>query len=163
MNALGFCAPQPATTGRGNARAAGGAQTWQQWVDRWYATSTLTPRARVDVRSRLLEVGRWSAAEHPEAADPTAWTLQTCATWVAALDRMNVGDYVHRTTGLEKRLGTPLTASTKDCHLAAIRRSFADWVPGHSLRACANLQRGFRALRSPRREHSEIKAFGELL
>ncbi|MDT2010270.1 tyrosine-type recombinase/integrase [Rhodococcus opacus] len=134
VNALGFCDQPSATTGRGTARAAGGAQIWQQWVDRWYATSTLTPRARGNVRSRLLKVGRWSAAEHPGAADPTAWTRQTCATWVAALDRMNVGDYVHRTTGIEKRLGTPLTASTKDGHLSAIRRFFADcqeweWLP----------------------------------
>ena len=134
VGALGFCDPPPATTGRGTARAAGGAQIWQQWVDRWYATSTLTPRARGNVRSRLLKVGRWIAAEHPDAADPMAWTRQTCATWVAALDRMNVGDYVHRTTGLEKRIGNPLQASTKDGHLAAIRRFFTDcqeweWLP----------------------------------
>ncbi|WP_216854631.1 hypothetical protein [Rhodococcus opacus] len=63
VGALGFCDPPPTTTGRGTARAAGGAQIWQQWVDRWYATSTLTPRARGNVRSRLLKVGRWSAAQ----------------------------------------------------------------------------------------------------
>ena len=134
VNALGFCDPPPATTGRGTARAAGGAQIWQRWVVRWYATSTLTPRARGNVRSRLLKVGRWIAAEHPDAADPMAWTRQTCATWVAALDRMNVGDYVHRTTGLDKRIGKPLQASTKDGHLSAIRRFFTDcqeweWLP----------------------------------
>nr|WP_271209210.1 hypothetical protein [Rhodococcus wratislaviensis]GLK33698.1 hypothetical protein GCM10017611_05400 [Rhodococcus wratislaviensis] len=33
VNALGFCAPPPATTGRGTARAGGGAQIWQQWVE----------------------------------------------------------------------------------------------------------------------------------
>ncbi|MBQ9056497.1 hypothetical protein [Rhodococcus sp. (in: high G+C Gram-positive bacteria)] len=134
VNALGFCDPPPATTGRGTARAIGGAQVWQQWVERWYATSTLTPRARGNVRLRLLKVGRWIAAEHPDAADPAAWTRQTCAAWVAAVDRMNVGDYVHRTTGLEGRVGKPLQASTKDGHLSAIRRFFADcqeweWLP----------------------------------
>ncbi len=35
VTALGFCDPPPATTGRGTARAAGGPQVWQQWVDRW--------------------------------------------------------------------------------------------------------------------------------
>lgn len=134
VGALGFCDPPPATTGRGTARAACDAQIWQQWVDRWYATSTLTPRARGNARSRLLKIGRWSAAEHPDAADPAAWTRQTCATWVAALDRMNVGDYVHRTTGIEERIGKPLQASTKEGHLAAIRRFFTDcqeweWLP----------------------------------
>lgn len=102
VNALGFCDPPPARTGRGTARAIGGAQVWQQWVERCYATSILTPRARRNVRSSLLKVGRRIAAEHPDAADPAAWTRQTCAAWVAAVDRMNVGDYVHRTTGLEE-------------------------------------------------------------
>ncbi|WP_220463497.1 hypothetical protein [Rhodococcus sp. UFZ-B548] len=39
---------------------------------------------------------------------------------------MNVGDYVHRTTGLEERVGKPLQASTKDVHLSSIRRFFTD-------------------------------------
>ena len=46
VNALGFCDPPPASTGRGTARATGGAQVWQQWPGRWNATSTLTPKAR---------------------------------------------------------------------------------------------------------------------
>lgn len=33
VNALGFCDPPHATTGRGTARATPGAQVWQQWVD----------------------------------------------------------------------------------------------------------------------------------
>ncbi|MGH8917318.1 MAG: hypothetical protein ACRD0H_03110, partial [Actinomycetes bacterium] len=86
--ALGFCDPPHPRTGGHSARASGGAPTWQQWVDRWHATSTLTPRTRGHVRSSLLKVGRWLAAEHPEAADPATWTRQTCAAWVATLDRM---------------------------------------------------------------------------
>ncbi|MCK8669784.1 tyrosine-type recombinase/integrase [Rhodococcus sp. NPDC003382] len=134
VNALGFCDPPPRSHDRRSARAVGGPQVWQQWVDRWYATSTLTPRARGNVRSRLVKVGRWIAAEHPDAADPAAWTRQTCAAWVAAVDRMNVGDYVHRTTGLDERVGKPLQASTKDGHLSSIRRFFSDcqeweWLP----------------------------------
>jgi hypothetical protein len=126
VTALGFCDLPPATTGRGTARAACGGQIWHEWVERCYATPTLTPRARGDVRSRMLKIGRWLAAEHPDAADPAAWTRQTCAARVAAMDRMNVGDSVHRTTGIEDRLGKPLQASTKDGHLAAIRRFFTD-------------------------------------
>ncbi len=48
------------------------------------------------------------------------------AAWIAALDRMNVGDYVQRTAGINDRIGKPLTTSTKEGHLAAIRRFFAD-------------------------------------
>lgn len=108
--ALGFCDPPRHLTGGHSAKATGGAPVWEQWVDRWHATSTLTPRTRRNVRSRLLKVGRWLAAEQPEAADPATWTRQTCAAWVAALDRMVVGDYVQRTAGLKDRVGKPLQA-----------------------------------------------------
>ncbi|MEV5493453.1 hypothetical protein AB0L47_36715 [Streptomyces bobili] len=93
---LGFCDPPQPITGRHSARATGGAKTWEQWVDRWYATSTLTPGVRGAMRSALLRVGRWIAAEQPDTADPRYWTRQTCATWIAAVDRMRVGDYVQR-------------------------------------------------------------------
>jgi integrase len=134
VSALGLCDLPRHGTGRHSARATGGAQVWEQWVDRRHATSTLTPRARGGVWSTLLKVGRWLAAEHPDAADPAAWTRQTCAAWVAALDRMNVGDYVQRTAGLKDRIGKPLEASSKEGQLSAIRRFFADcqeweWLP----------------------------------
>jgi hypothetical protein len=97
---LGFCDPPQRMTGRHSARAGGGPRQWAAWVERWYTTSPLTPRVRGSIRSTLLKVGRWLEAEHPEVADPASWTRQTCAAWIAALDRMNVGDYVQRTAGL---------------------------------------------------------------
>ena len=131
---LGFCDPPRSATGRHSARAAGGAQEWAAWADRWHATSTLTPRVRGHVRSTLLKVGRWLEAEHPEAADPARWTRQTCAAWTAALDRMQVGDYVQRTVGLKDRAGKPLEAATKATQLSAVRTFFRDcqeweWIP----------------------------------
>jgi hypothetical protein len=62
---LGFCDPPHHRTGTHNLRASGGAPVWEQWADRWHATSTLTPRTRNDVRAALLKVGRWLAAEPP--------------------------------------------------------------------------------------------------
>ena len=131
---LGFCDPPRHLIGGHSAKATGGAPEWEQWVDRWHATSTLTARTRRNVRSRLLKVGRWLAAEQPEAADPAAWTRQTCAAWVAALDRMVVGDYVQRTAGLKDRVGKPLEAGSKEGLLSAVRGFFADcqeweWLP----------------------------------
>jgi integrase len=130
--ALGFCDPPASRTGGYNRMADGGPELWQQWVDRWYATSTLTPRARGGIRSNLLKAGRWAQAEHPQAGDPAAWSRQTCAAWVAAVDRMGVGDYVQRTIGLE--LGKPLQAATKAQMISAMRRFFLDaqdweWLP----------------------------------
>ena len=131
---LGHCEPPQRMTGRHSARASGGAQEWARWVDRWYDTSTLTPRVRGSVRSTLFKVGRWLEAEHPEVADPASWTRQTCASWIAALDRMNVGDYVQRTVGLKDRVGKPLEAPTKATQLSAVRAFFRDcqewdWIP----------------------------------
>lgn len=152
---LGFCDPPQAITGRQSARATGGAKTWEQWVDRWHATSTLTPGVRGAMRSALLRVGRWIAAEQPDTADPTLWTRQTCATWIAAVDRMRVGDYVQRTAGLGDRLGKPLEAATKAAQITALRTFFRDcqeweWLPRgfDPLRALA-IPRSITALLGP--------------
>jgi hypothetical protein len=133
--ALGFCQPPVLTNGGSRTPRAGGAPAvWTDWVDRWHATSTLTPRTRGGVRSNLLKIGRWAAVEQPDAADPASWTRQTCATWIAALDRMNVGDYTQRTIGLKNRIGKPLQAPTKAGRIAAARTFFRDcqeweWLP----------------------------------
>jgi integrase len=131
---LGYCEPPLRMTGRHSARASGGPQVWAQWVERWFDTSTLTPRVRGSIRAILFKVGRWLAAEHPEVAEPTEWTRQTCAAWVAALDRMRVGDYVQRTAGLKDRLGKPLEPAAKATQLSAVRTFFRDcqewdWLP----------------------------------
>jgi hypothetical protein len=131
---LGFCDPPAPRSGPRPARACGGPAEWAQWVDRWHATSTLTPGARGSNRANLLKTGRWLEAEHPEAADPARWTRQTCAAWVAALERMRVGDYAQRTAGLGDRIGKPLQASAKAAQLYAVRTFFRDcqeweWLP----------------------------------
>jgi integrase len=133
--ALGFCHPPVlANCGSRTPRAGGAPAIWTEWVDRWHATSTLTPKTRGNVRANLLKIGRWAAAEQPDAADPANWTRQTCAAWIGALDRMNVGDYTQRTVGLKDRIGEPLQAPTKAGRIAAARTFFRDcqeweWLP----------------------------------
>ena len=123
---LGFCDPPQRLTGRHSARASGGSPAWAEWAERWHGTSTLSPRARGNVRTTLLKAGRWLQAEQPQAADPASWTRQTCAAWVAAVDRMKVGDYLQRTAGRKDQIGKPLEAATKAAHLAAVRVFFRD-------------------------------------
>ena len=123
---LGFCDPPQRLTGRHSARASGGPPAWEAQVERWHGTSALSPRVRDSVRATLLKAGRWLEAEQPQAADPASWTRQTCAAWVAAVDRMKVGDYLQRTAGLKDQLGNPLEAATKAGHLAALRTFFRD-------------------------------------
>jgi integrase len=131
---LGYCDP-PVRTGRSHMPVIeGAAAEWAGWVERWHATSTLTPKVRGIVRTIVAKAGRWLAAEHPEITEPGQWTRQTCAAWVAAIDRMRVGDYVQRTDSLAGRAGMPISPRTKAHLLMASRTFFRDcqeweWIP----------------------------------
>jgi len=107
---------------------------WARWVERWHATSTLTPRVRSIVRCIMAKAGRWLAAEHPDITEPGQWDRTICAAWVAAVDRMRVGDYIWRTNALGSRVGTPIAPRTKVHHLTTSRMFFRDcqeweWIP----------------------------------
>ena len=131
---LGYCQP-PVRPGRNQMPVIEGADpAWAQWVERWHATSALTPRVRAIIRTIMAKAGRWLAAEHPEITGPGQWTRQTCAQWVAAVDRMTVGDYVQRTDALGGRTGKPVSPRTKAHQLMATRVFFRDcqeweWIP----------------------------------
>ena len=123
---LGYCDP-PARPGRNNAPGIDGTSPqWAAWVERWHATSPLSPRVRSTVRTIMAKAGRWLAAEHPEITDPGQWTRQTCAAWVAAVDRMAVGDYVQRHDHIQARAGEPVLPRSKAHILGATRTFFRD-------------------------------------
>jgi integrase len=135
LAALGHAAPPPApeyTTGP--AAIEGAPREWVEWVERWHATSALTPKARGIYRTTLAKIGRWLAAEHPDIPSPAQWTRQTCAAWVAAVDRMSTGDYAQWHAGLGDRAGKPLSPKTKSSYLRTARTFFRDcqeweWIP----------------------------------
>ena len=102
--ALGHAEPPAAPKcGDGPAVITGTAGAWAGWVERWHATSTLAPVTRGIYRVVLAKMGRWLAGEHPEITEPAHWTRQTCASWVAAVDRMAVGDYSQSLAGKRGR------------------------------------------------------------
>ena len=124
--ALGFCEP-PSFSVHGTMPAIEGAPAaWTEWIERWHDASTLTPKVRGIVRGVMAKAGRWLADQHPEITTPDQWTRQTCAAWVAAVDRMNVGDYIQRRVGLSKRSGQPVSPRTKAGMLTATRAFFRD-------------------------------------
>ncbi|MES4892223.1 hypothetical protein [Streptomyces sp. NPDC096012] len=119
-------------------------EPWAAMVERWHETSTLGPKVRGGFRSIVAKTGRWLAAEHPEIVEPAQWTRETCAcaVWVAALDRMTVGEHVQRRAGLDKRGGKPLSLRTKAGYLTATRTFFRDcqeweWFPRRPVSRCA--------------------------
>jgi hypothetical protein len=109
ISALGHAGPPPAPVHAVMPEIEGVPRAWTDLIERWFATSTLTSKVRGIFRSVMAKAGRWLAAEHPDVSEPTQWTRQTCASWVAAVDRMRVGDYVQRKAGLSKRGGKPLS------------------------------------------------------
>jgi hypothetical protein len=84
----------------------GASGVWADWVERWYAASTLTPKIRTNYRSVLAKIGRWLSAEHPEVAEPAQWTRQTCAAWVATVDRMRSATSPSGRTACAPRTGS---------------------------------------------------------
>jgi len=134
ISALGHAGPPPAPLHGVMPEIEGVPLAWADLIERWFATSTLTPKVRGIFRSVMAKAGRWLAAEHPDIGEPAQWTRQTCAAWVAAVDRMQVGDYVQRQAGLSKRGGQPLSPRTKAGYLTATRTFFRDvqewgWIP----------------------------------
>jgi hypothetical protein len=155
--ALGHAGPPPPGRESGPAAMEGLPAPWAELVERWYATSPLTPKIRRGYRSVLAKIGRWLAAEHPGITEPAQWTRQTCASWVAAVDRMAVGEFSQWTHGMrsQDRLGKPITPETKSGYLKVPRAFFRDlheweWIPrrfdpAHALRT----PRSVRALMGP--------------
>lgn len=126
--------PVPAPPASPPTVVTGGAPQWSAWVERWEATSTLAPNTRRHMRGDLLKAGRWLSVTHPTVRAPAQWTRELCATYVAAIDRMRVGDFVARTDVWRRRAGDPLSARSKDGYLSAARQFFRDcqeweWIP----------------------------------
>ncbi|QHD05016.1 tyrosine-type recombinase/integrase [Pseudomonas sp. R76] len=101
---------------------------WVKWCRRWRDTSTLRPRTRESNYSFILRTGLWLAREQPGVSSPVDWSLSTCAAFIAAVDRMTVGEWAlasGRGTKL-KRLGLPIAPNSKGGFLQAVRRFFID-------------------------------------
>jgi integrase len=154
--ALGHAEPPPKPKyTNGLAVIEGVAPQWVEWIERWYSTSTLTPTARGIYRSVLAKMGLWLEAEHPAVTGPADWTRAICAAWVAAVDRMAVGEFTQWRKGLKARVGEPLSPKSKTGYLRVARTFFRDcqeweWIPrrfdpSHAL----STPRSIRALLGP--------------
>lgn len=107
---------------------------WARWAKRWYETSTFTGHARKDLYLRVLMAGRWLAAHHPEVTEPGQWTRGLAAEFVAAVDRLRVGELASTVTFSPEKAGKPLAPATKKGYINAVRVFFRDgmewgWFP----------------------------------
>jgi integrase len=153
--ALGFVDPPVRVTGAHAPQVEGVDPIWLNWVERWTATSPLTPKVRQTFRTILCKVGRWLREQHPTVREPAQWTRDLCAAYIAQVERMRIGEYVQRQAPLSRRLGRPLSARTKAGYIVAVRTFFHDcqewaWIPRRfdPTRALAT-PRSIRALTGP--------------
>lgn len=134
---------------------AGVSAQWVSWCRRWYETSTLTPTTRRGTFYQLLRVGRWLAERHPDVLGPEQWTRDIAIEYVAAVDRMTVGEWAGAETMYAGKFGLPLSARARSLHLYAIRTFFVDgqewgWFPRRfDARRYLATPRSLRALIAP--------------
>lgn len=109
---------------------------WHGWVERWESTSTLTRSTRRGIRISLLKVGRWLQAQHPTMTKPDQWDRQLGIAYVAAVDRMRVGDYIGPRYRERAKVpqAQPISPRTKSAYISAMRVFFRDlqewgWMP----------------------------------
>jgi integrase len=128
---------------------------WREWCIRWMNTSTLALVTRKSNYYPLLQVGRWLAKLHPDVTSPDQWTRELAAEYVAAVDRMTIGQWAVTDKLPTEKMGKPITAQTKNRHLAALRIFFYDcqewgWIPRHfNPRRCLSTPRSIRVLLAP--------------
>ncbi|MEN4891350.1 tyrosine-type recombinase/integrase [Erwinia billingiae] len=105
-------------------------QEWTMWCRRWRETSVLRPRSRETQYSYILRCGLWLAREHPEVKNPTDWSVEICASFIAAVGRLKVDELSLGTPcgrRRSKRSGEPLKPHSRSHFIYAMRRFMIDF------------------------------------
>ncbi|MFN8475527.1 MAG: site-specific integrase [Anaerolineae bacterium] len=134
----------------------GVADEWVGWCQRWRETTTLAPRSREGAYSNLLRVGRWVTRTHAEAVSPADWTRELAAEYVAAVDRLHIGEWATPTMLNRTRLGQPVSPKGKFHYLSDMSSFFRDlqewgWIARRfDPRRCFAAPRSIRDLMGPK-------------
>ncbi|KOA68120.1 tyrosine-type recombinase/integrase [Pantoea sp. CFSAN033090] len=103
---------------------------WVHWCRRWRETSVLRPRTRESQYSFILRCGLWLTKEHPQVREPADWTMETCASFIAAVGRMNVDELqlgTERGTRKSVRSGEPMMPHSRAHFIYSLRRFMIDY------------------------------------
>ncbi|WLO87277.1 tyrosine-type recombinase/integrase (plasmid) [Pantoea agglomerans] len=106
------------------------APDWARWCRMWRETSVLRPRSRETQYSFILRCGLWLAREKPEICEPSDWTMETCASFIAMVGRLKVDELSLDTKKggrQSKRSGEPLMPHSRSRFVYAIRRFMLDY------------------------------------
>jgi integrase len=101
---------------------------WLDWTRRWFETSTLGRSSRTHTYYALIKAGRWLYREHPDRTDPGSWDRQLVAGWIAAVDRLCVGELSKALNAnyMRARHGGPLSPRSKAHLIWSLRTFFRD-------------------------------------
>jgi hypothetical protein len=103
---------------------------WVHWCRRWRETSVLRPRTRESQYSFILRFGLLLGSEHPQVREPTDWTMETCASFIAAVGRMNVDELqlgTARGTRKSVRSGEPMMPHSRAHFIFSLHRFMIDY------------------------------------
>ena len=101
---------------------------WLAWTRRWFATSTLAPTSRRHTYYALVRAGRWLHAEHRDRVEPESWDRELAAAWIAAVNRLKIGELAKSSNanGMRARYGETLSPRSKASLIGALRTFFCD-------------------------------------
>ena len=128
---------------------------WSAWCTRWLDTSTLNPTTRRSVFHLILRAGRWLSLVHPDVTGPEQWNRELAAAYVAAVDRLTIGQW---TVAAQRPVGEAtrsVSAGYKQQHLYAVSTFLQDcqewgWIPRRfDPRRCFTTPRAIRAQIAP--------------
>lgn len=107
---------------------------WVDWCKRWRATAIGPEHTREKIYFGVLKFARWITSNHPSMLGPADVNREVLIEYVAAVDRMKVGEWSNPTGNSARTLGKPLTASSKAATLNMLRRFLGDiqdweWIP----------------------------------
>jgi hypothetical protein len=99
---------------------------WARLAAYWREHSLLSFDVRLRHYYRLLEVGRWLRAVHPEIQSPADWTRLTAADAMVMLSKKKIGEWSHVKDKRLRNHGQPATASTRMLGMTTLRTFFQD-------------------------------------
>jgi hypothetical protein len=106
--------------------AFGADPEWAAWCERWLTTSTLAIRTRRSIYYGALKAGRWLADNNPDVRSPEGWTREIGLAYVAAVNRLTIGDLSAPSSWHLRPRGKPISANYKARLIGAIRAVLRD-------------------------------------
>lgn len=101
--------------------------SWLAWAQRWRALSTHEPGTVRGMFSMILIAGRWAAEKHPEALEPSLWTRDVAAEYVADTLYVVHGQWAGHNDN-RRKFGQPLSAVGKVQRIDSLRGFFCDLI-----------------------------------